>query len=139
MNNQIKQIGHINPKSNNSQAGRIYDTDFISPTLTTCQGGNKQPFIIDDTYGYDGIRVYKENVPTLRSERNGLKVTDGIRIRKLTPVECWKLMGFDADDCLKCRNAGISDTQLYKQAGNSIVVNVIEGILKELIANDDSN
>ena len=41
-----------------------------------------------------------------------------MRIRKLTPLECWQLMGFD-DDFYKAKNAGISDTQLYRQAGNS--------------------
>ena len=54
-----------------------------------------------------------------------------MRIRKLTPLECWRLMGFDDDDDFyKAKNAGISDTQLYRQAGNSIVVNVLEKILE---------
>ena len=56
-----------------------------------------------------------------------------MRIRKLTPLECWRLMGFDDEDFYKAKNAGISDTQLYRQAGNSIVVNVLECILKKLI------
>lgn len=63
-------------------------------------------------------------------------VEDGttfMRIRKLTPLECWRLMGFDDEDFYKAKNAGISDTQLYRQAGNSIVVNVLECILKNLI------
>lgn len=55
--------------------------------------------------------------------------TTFMRIRKLTPLECWQLMGFD-DDFYKAKNAGISDTQLYRQAGNSIVVNVLEKILE---------
>lgn len=53
-----------------------------------------------------------------------------MRIRKLTPLECWRLMRFDDDDFYKAKNAGISDTQLYRQAGNSIVVNVLEKILE---------
>ena len=52
-----------------------------------------------------------------------------MRIRKLTPLECWQLMGFDAD-FNKAKTAGISDTQLDRQAGNSIVVNVLEKILE---------
>ena len=56
--------------------------------------------------------------------------TTFMRIRKLTPLECWRLMGFDDDDFYKAKNAGISDTQLYRQAGNSIVVNVLEKILE---------
>lgn len=54
------------------------------------------------------------------------------RIRKLTPLECWRLMGFDDEDYQKAAAVN-SNTQLYKQAGNSIVVNVLEGILKQLL------
>lgn len=53
---------------------------------------------------------------------------ENIRIRKLTPRECWRLMGFDDEDFDKARAVN-SDTQLYKQAGNSIVVNVLEAIM----------
>ena len=55
-----------------------------------------------------------------------------MKVRKLTPLECIKLMGFDAQDYKKLKDAGISDTQIYKQAGNSIAVNVAEAIFKEL-------
>lgn len=54
------------------------------------------------------------------------------RIRKLTPKECWRLMGFDDEDFDKAEKV-CSNTQLYKQAGNSIVVNVLEGILGALL------
>lgn len=53
--------------------------------------------------------------------------------RVLTPIESFKFMGFDKEDCIKCINAGISETQLYKQAGNSIVVNVLEYIFNKLL------
>ena len=59
-------------------------------------------------------------------------LTNDMRIRKLTPKECWRLMGFDDVDFEKAAKVN-SNTQLYKQAGNSIVVNVLEGILYELI------
>lgn len=59
-------------------------------------------------------------------------VMDGYRIRKLTPLECWRLMGFDDADFHKAEKVN-SNTQLYKQAGNSIVVDVLEAILKELL------
>lgn len=52
------------------------------------------------------------------------------RIRKLTPRECFRLMGFTDNDFDKIH--GISNTQLYKMAGNSIVVNVLEAIFKQL-------
>ena len=57
---------------------------------------------------------------------------ENMRIRKLTPRECWRLMGFDDLDYEKASKVN-SNTQLYKQAGNSIVVNVLEAILKNLL------
>lgn len=59
-------------------------------------------------------------------------VLDGLRIRKLTPKECYRLMGFD-DASFERAAKVISNTQLYKTAGNSIVVPVLEAILKELL------
>lgn len=55
-----------------------------------------------------------------------------IRIRKLTPSECYALMGFSKEDCKRAADGGISNSQLYKQAGNSIVVNVLEAIFTSL-------
>ena len=60
---------------------------------------------------------------------------EDLRIRKLTPKECWRLMGFDDEDYEKASKFN-SNTQLYKQAGNSIVVNVLEAILRELLINE---
>lgn len=57
---------------------------------------------------------------------------NNLRIRKLTPLEVWRLMGFDDSDFEKASQVN-SNTQLYKQAGNSIVVNVLMAIFKELI------
>lgn len=62
-------------------------------------------------------------------------LTSNYRIRKLTPKECWRLMGFDDSDFEKAEKVN-SNSQLYKQAGNSIVVNVLEGILKNLLENE---
>ena len=59
-------------------------------------------------------------------------IIDNLRIRKLTPKECFRLMGFDDIDIDKCSNVGMSNTQLYKQAGNSIVVNVLQAISRAL-------
>lgn len=60
------------------------------------------------------------------------KYYDNLRIRKLTELECFRLMGFDDVDYNKVKEAGLSKTQMYKQAGNSIVVNVLEAIFEEL-------
>lgn len=59
-------------------------------------------------------------------------LTPKSRVRKLTPKECWRLMGFDDEDFDKAEAAGISNSQLYKQAGNSIVVNVLEAIFEKI-------
>ena len=64
------------------------------------------------------------NVPVINKKNN--------RLRKLTPKECWRLMGFNDEDFEKASKVN-SNTQLYKQAGNSIVVNVLMAIFKELI------
>lgn len=63
-------------------------------------------------------------------------LTEDMRIRKLTPRECWRLMGFSDEDFDRAKAAGISDTQLYKQAGNSIVVDVLMAIFRSLYGNN---
>ena len=74
-----------------------------------------------------------ENISQTLTEphHNSQRLFDGYRIRKLTPKECWRLMGFDDEDFEKAEKVN-SNTQLYKQAGNSIVVNVLEAIFKGL-------
>lgn len=61
------------------------------------------------------------------------KVDSCLKIRKLTPKECFRLMGFDDADFEKAE-AVVSNAQLYKQAGNSIVVPVVEHIIQALVA-----
>ncbi len=65
-------------------------------------------------------------------DSSGIINYETLRIRKLTPKECWRLMGFTDEDFEKARKVN-SDTQLYKQAGNSIVVKVLERIFEEFI------
>lgn len=85
-------------------------------------------------YGINGLSV------TLKSGSGGLGAKTGLykvenRIRKLTPKECFRLMGFEDRDIEVCK--GISNTQLYKMAGNSIVVDVLYYIFKELFKNEN--
>ena len=94
------------------QSRRVYATDGLSPTLHTCGGGNQEI----------KVAVMENN--------------EQFRIRKLTPLECWRLMGFDDEDFRKAEAVN-SNSQLYKQAGNSIVVNVLEGILRNLLLSAD--
>ena len=90
--------------------------------------------IYGDHYGtgYAG-NVWDTNglCPTLMTMQWPM-IIDNLRIRKLTPKECFRLMGFDDIDIDKCSNVGMSNTQLYKQAGNSIVVNVLQAIFRTL-------
>ena len=65
-------------------------------------------------------------------QKDNYVVEPTYRIRKLTPRECFRLMGMRDDDISKIQQAGISNTQQYKMAGNSIVINVLEGIFKKL-------
>lgn len=82
--------------------------------------------------------VYSDNgnSPTLTAGTHGdanSKVCTEYRIRKLTPKECWRLMDFSDEDFHKAEKVN-SNTQLYKQAGNSIVVNVLVAILGQLFS-----
>lgn len=80
--------------------------------------------------------LIKVNESVYNNSLANLISTDGksvMRMRKLTPLEHWRLTGFDDMDFYKIRTIKISDTQAYKQAGNSIVVNVVEAILYELL------
>lgn len=76
----------------------------------------------------DGADMY-----TLTSQGGPHGIYDGCRIRKLTPRECWRLQGFPDWSFDRAQAAGLSDTQLYKQAGNSVTVDVICEIAKRLV------
>lgn len=95
--------GIFDTEKSKHQAGSIYDKEGLCPTLDVAQGGWRQPSVI---------------------------IKD--RIRKLTPLEYWRLMGFGDKDFEKAKNVPMSNTQLYKQAGNSIVINILEKIFKNL-------
>jgi DNA (cytosine-5)-methyltransferase 1 len=104
-----KRLFNIYGYTGGNFGGNVYDTDYLSPTIINFSGGgNRQPLV---------------------------QVNENMRIRKLTPKECWRLMGFDDCDFDKARQVN-SDTQLYKQAGNSIVVNVLTAIFGEMLPED---
>lgn len=151
--NEVLQIGNIaEGKSgwDNPQTGRIYSAEGCSPTLNTCNGGGHEPkILIDCDKSHNSPQIIERaNCITAREDRgisnhksegtaviekigNDNLVMEGeillpyIRIRKLTPKECHRLMGFDDIDVDRCKAVGMSDAQGYKQAGNSIVTNVI--------------
>ena len=118
-----------------------------SPTLRAGRSGlkvrtaNKQGY--DVATDGDGVDLSYPQSKTKRGRvghgvsktlmaSDSMGTVDNYRIRKLTPKECWHLMGFDDSDFEKAEKVN-SNTQLYKQAGNSIVVNVLEAILKNLL------
>lgn len=153
----ILQIGNIIDTGNwgNPQRGRIYSIDGISPALNTVGGGGLEPKILRyerTEYGKKIRKQYetgeiKEKIGNMRElrpredgmsntlttvEKDNLLLEPQYRIRKLTPKECWRLMGFKDEDFQKAQDAGVSNSQLYKQAGNSIVSNVLFYIFKNL-------
>ena len=104
----VQQVGNIVSTGNwdNPERGRVYSDSGLSPTLNTMQGGGREP-----------------------------KILKNYRIRKLTPRECWRLMGVKDEQFNKLHD--LSNTQLYKLAGNSIVVDVLMGIFKNLLLSDE--
>jgi DNA (cytosine-5)-methyltransferase 1 len=100
------RIGGLFDDDKKHQAGSIWDVSAMSPTIDTCQGGYREPCILT-----------KDTV---------------LKIRRLIPKECWKLMGFASTDIQKAMNIGISDTQLYKQAGNSIITYCIKLLMEHI-------
>lgn len=149
----VVQVGNIYGDKN-PQAGRVYDPGALSPTLDSMKGGNRQPKIVlkiqeNTAKGYaeategDSVNIAYPNSTTRRglvgkqiantvlTDGSQGVVTPGMRIRKLTPRECWRLQGFP--DWAFDRAAAVnSNSQLYKQAGNSVTVDVIKHIAEEL-------
>lgn len=107
---EVGGVCDLSYPNSTTRRGRVIENGQISPTLTT------------------------ENIPNVLEpwvwEVDGVKYL--IRIRKLTPRECWRLMGFTDEDFNKAQAVN-SNTQLYKQAGNSIVTDVLEHLFRQLI------
>lgn len=102
--------------------------------LEACEGDGID---ISSRMQYHRGNVQKESIQTITTSGGNDRgvvdvVNQKLRIRKLTPLETWRLMGFDDIDFKKAEAVN-TNTQLYKQAGNSIVVNILEGIIKQLI------
>ena len=110
-------------------AASLIATDYKEPpqisVIGQLKGGEKGCVVDRDGIGY---------ILTATEYKDPLKIAEkgacGIRIRKLTPRECWRLMGFMDEEFDSVH--GISNSQLYKQAGNSIVVNVLSALLSQL-------
>ncbi|RSI98475.1 Modification methylase HhaI [Streptococcus mitis] len=151
--NEIKQFGVLQPNYN--QSGVVYEIDGISPTIRAYQGGNLELKIrvkeatkqgyqeaeIGDSVNLSHPnsktrrgRVGKQIANTLLTGESQGVVEPDFRIRKLTPRECWRLQGFPDWAFDKAQEVN-SNSQLYKQAGNSVTVNVIAAIAQGLGGN----
>lgn len=130
----LVQVGNIDTKGHNSLWGRVYDPNFIGPSLNANGGGMGAKtglFAVDMVY----MSNTNANMKQREQERTetwtlgtstDFGIREGMRIRKLTPKECERLQGFPDDWTIG------SDTQRYKQCGNAVTVNVVEYIAKEL-------
>ena len=126
--NKVVQLGsiapHVNVKFDNQQPYRIYSSKGVSPALNTVGGGNREPKIQTDM-------SEKMNMP---AELQGKK----FRIRKLTPKECFRLMGVDDADIDTIQASGLSNSAQYKLAGNSIVVGVLFHLFRKMFIETDA-
>lgn len=149
---KIVQLGNVNPFGKGMN-GNVFDENGLAPTLTTNKGeGNKITIRQATKKGYIECELggvadlsYPESktrrgrvqengqiCPTITATETGVcRIESPIRIRKLTPKECFRLMGF-SDENFEAAEKMVSNSQLYKQAGNSIVVDVLYYILVEL-------
>lgn len=139
---QVMQIGQIygTEKEPNPQAGRVYDEDGISPCISS-GGVTRMPMVCRPCITPDRInkrqrgRRFKEDGEEMftltAQDKHGVLLDDGrlVRIRRLTPKECFRLQGW-TDDYFEKAQFVNSDSQLYKQAGNGVTVNVIEAIAR---------
>ncbi len=107
-----------------------------TPTLRSERHGLK---VVGNIYpsGGQGGKVYSpcSISPTVSGQRvnaQGYILENNVSIRRLTPLECWRLQGFPDSAFYAAKSAGISDSQLYKQAGNAVTVNVVYEIAKRL-------
>lgn len=157
-------LGTIDSPSFNEMTGRVHSPDGISPAMRTfCGGGQETKIAVPcdteiavtllggigeknsnrGTQFYEQDRVYSSDaLATSIPAESAFHPNYGdpsqprLRIRKLTPAECYRLMGFTLSDCQACRAAGQSDGSIYHQAGDSIVTTVLAGIFGELLGYD---
>lgn len=146
--NYPSRLGNIYGENKGTgYAGNVWDSEKLSPTLTTMQGGNRQPMIVesgqirpkDRNYNAHGTKREDQFETRKDGLSNALLTTaikncirENYRIRKLTPRECYRLMGLTFEDCDKAKAIGVADTHLYKQAGNGIITNCCELLAEHL-------
>ena len=108
----------------------------ISNTITSVQKDSlvAEPKIIQNSHGFNRVGQHKIS-PTITGsafQENNIVAEPSYRIRKLTPRECFRLMGVSETDIDKIQESGVSNSQQYKMAGNSIVVDVLYHIFNKM-------
>ena len=151
-----KMVGML-PINGNDSIKRVYSTQALSPSVVTNGGGNHEIKVVlwggigdkksnGGTQWYEQDRIYDAEglataVPAESAFHPNYK-TEGdenmkkLRIRKLTEGECYRLMGFEAEDTEACKAVGQSKANIYHQAGDSIVTTVLVGIFGTLLELD---
>lgn len=142
--NNPTRIGNVyGEQFGTGYAGNVWSKEGVSPALMTMQGGGRQPHVVTGLVSNKGEKFEKQTdfANTLlardykgfgNQQMNCIVYIDDIRIRKLTPRECYVLMGLTFEDCDNAAEIGVTNTHLYKQAGNGIVTNCCELIAEHL-------
>ena len=122
-------FSHPNSKTRRGRVGK----NIANTLLTSDEQGVVLPQIVQKPHGFNkgGVHNIAPTITKSSYQENNFLKTEGVSIRKLTPRECWRLQGFP-DWAFDKAQAVNSNSQLYKQAGNSVTVNVIEEIAKRL-------
>lgn len=114
----LRMLGQMdNSDGTHEVHNRVYDPMGVGPTCTTGSGAQGKFLEVKESKGEDTYIIDNK--------------TYSIRIRTTTPLETWRMMGFTDEDFEKAQKVN-SNTQLYKQAGNSIVVNCLEAIFSQM-------
>ncbi|MEV2341517.1 DNA (cytosine-5-)-methyltransferase [Paenibacillus larvae] len=143
LSDSVRVVGRIDGVNGHDICKRVYSTESVAPTIPTGSSGNTTPKIAEFTV----IQKTHSTTTTVKFDETGTlqaarldkipqvvtESTPQCRIRKLTPRECWRLQGFTDDQFDKAQSAGVSDSQLYKQAGNAVTVNVTRAIIQRLV------
>lgn len=117
----------INKQGTSNTITTVQKDNYVVEPLGTLATNNSERF---------GPGYMEGLSKTLKANKHDISVVhNNYRIRKITPKECWRLMGFSDEDFHKAEEVN-SNSQLYKQAGNSIVVDVLEAIFKQLFKED---
>lgn len=130
----LEMVGNIYGADSKSQVGRVYNPNGLSPTLDTCTGGNRQTKIIEENESNISSveKPLKEISQTIKANKVDSDVIYNLRIRKLTPKECGRLMGVKDED-IDFIMENQTNSSGYHLFGDSIVVNCLMAIFSTML------